>query len=93
MRNSQIGKKTPRVRGAMMLAIGLAASALAQSSITEVVGGLHSPRGLAIGPGVQLCVAQAADDTVDGSIIEIISPILRSSRRTAARPFRSGLSI
>ena len=93
MRNSHIGKKTPRVGGAVMLAIGLAASALAQSSITEVVGGLHSPRGMAIGPGGQLYVAQAGGDTVDGSIIEIISPILRSSRRTAARPFRSGLSI
>ena len=93
MRNSHIGKKAPRLGGAMMLAIGLAASALAQSLITEVVGGLHSLRGLAIGPGGQLYVAQAADDTVDGAIIEIISPILRSSRRTAARPFRNGLSI
>jgi hypothetical protein len=92
MRNSHIGKETPRVGGAMMLAIGLAASALAQSSITEVVGGLHSACGLAIGPGGQLYVA-LADGTVDSSIIEIIRPILRSSRRTAARPFRSGLSI
>jgi hypothetical protein len=59
----------------MVLAVGLAASAMAQSTITQVVGGLHSPRGLAMGPGGQLFVAQAGDETVDGSIIEILSPM------------------
>lgn len=59
----------------MVLAFGLAASAIAQSTITEVVGGLHSPRGLAFGSGGQLIVAQTGDDTVDGSIIEILSPM------------------
>ncbi len=59
----------------MVLAVGLAASAIAQSAVTEVVGGLHSPRGLAFGPGGQLFVAQTGDETVDGSIIEILSPM------------------
>src|SRR6266550_3550939 len=48
----------------------------AQATITEVVGGLHSPRGLTFGPGGQLFVAQTGEtDTVDGSIIEILSPM------------------
>jgi hypothetical protein len=68
----------------MMLAVGLAASAIAQSPIIEVVGGLHSPRGLAFGPGGQLFVAQTGEtDTVDGSIIEILSPMaVRPNVRT-----------
>ena len=56
----------------MVLAIGLATSAIAQSAVTEVVGGKHSPRGLAFGPGGQLFVAQTGDETVDGSIMEIV---------------------
>jgi hypothetical protein len=59
----------------MAIAVGLAASAIAQSTITEVVGGLHSPRGLTFGPGGQLFVAQTGDATVNGSIIEILSPM------------------
>src|SRR5438093_13488550 len=60
----------------MTLAVALAASATAQSTITPVVGGLHSPRGLTFGPGGQLFVAQTGEtDTVDGSIIEILSPM------------------
>src|SRR5262245_4810709 len=47
----------------------------AQAAITEVVGGLHSPRGLAFGPGGQLFVAQSGDDTANGSIIEILNPM------------------
>src|SRR5437867_13221735 len=47
----------------------------AQAAITEVVGWLHSPRGLAFGPGGQLFVAQTGDDTVDGSIIAFLSPM------------------
>ena len=42
--------------------------------ITQVIGGLHSPRGLAIGPGGQLFVAQTGDDQHAGSIIEILNP-------------------
>jgi hypothetical protein len=67
----------------MVLAIGLATSAIAQSAVTEVVGGLHSPRGLAFGPGGQLFVAQTGDETVDGSIIEILNPMgVRPNVRT-----------
>jgi hypothetical protein len=61
----------------MLLAVGLAVSAIAQSTITQVVGGLHSPRGLAFSPGGQLFVAQAGDETVGGSIIEILNPMAR----------------
>jgi hypothetical protein len=46
-----------------------------QTPITEVIGGLHSPRGLAIGPGGQLFVAQTGDDQHAGSIIEILNPM------------------
>jgi hypothetical protein len=60
----------------------------AEATITEVVGGLHSPRGLAFGPGGQLFVAQSGDDTVDGSIIEILSPM---AMRPHVRTIVSGL--
>jgi hypothetical protein len=46
-----------------------------QTSITEVIGGLHSPRGLAFGPGGQLFVAQTGDEETAGSIIEILNPM------------------
>src|SRR6059058_240191 len=62
----------------------------AQAAITEVVGGLHSPRGLAFGPGGQLFVAQTGDDTVDGSIIEILSPM---AVRPNVRTIVSGLPV
>jgi hypothetical protein len=75
----------------MVLAVGLAASAIAQSTITEVVGGLHSPRGLTFGPGGQLFVAQTGEtDTVDGSIIEILSPM---AVRPKVRTIVSGLPV
>src|SRR6266496_3704842 len=74
----------------MVLAAGLAASAIAQSTVTKVVGGLHSPRGLAFGPGGQLFVAQTGDDTVDGSIIEILSPM---AVRPNVRTIVSGLAV
>lgn len=38
-----------------------------------MLGGLHSPRGLAFGPGGHLFVAQAGDATALGSIIEILN--------------------
>src|SRR5207247_5056447 len=47
----------------------------AEAAITEVVGGLHSPRGLAFGPGGQLFVAQTGDETTAGSIIRILNPM------------------
>src|SRR6266511_4452294 len=62
----------------------------AEAAITEVVGGLHSPRGLAFGPGGQLFVAQTGDDTVDGSIIEILSPM---AVRPHVRTIVSGLPV
>jgi len=90
--NEQISKKKgtriPAAVSVMALTIGLAASAIAQSAITEVVGGLHSPRGLAFGPGGQLFVAQTGDDTVSGSIIEILNPM---SKRPKVRTIVSDL--
>src|SRR6266566_5228 len=75
----------------MVLAAGLAASATAQSTITQVVGGLHSPRGLTFGPGGQLFVAQTGEtDTVDGSIIEILNPM---AVRPNVRTIVSGLAV
>jgi hypothetical protein len=75
----------------MVLAVGLAASAIAQNTVTEVVGGLHSPRGLTFGPGGQLYVAQTGEtDTVDGSIIEILSPM---AVRPEVRTIVSGLPV
>jgi hypothetical protein len=58
----------------LILSLG-AASVIGQGTVTEVIGGLHSPRGLAFGPGGQLFVAQTGDDTVAGSIIEILNPM------------------
>jgi len=61
---------------ALLLATALVAPVRAQSgTVTEVVGGLHSPRGLAFGAGGQLFVAQAGDATAAGSIIEILNPM------------------
>ena len=74
----------------MVLTVGLAASATAQSTVTQVVGGLHSPRGLAFAPGGQLFVAQTGDETVNGSIIEILSPM---SVRPIVRTIVSGLPV
>src|SRR5213594_247069 len=63
----------------------------AEATITEVVGGLHSPRGLAFGPGGQLFVAQTGEtDTVDGSIIEILNPM---AVRPKVRTIVSGLAV
>jgi hypothetical protein len=46
-----------------------------ETLITQVVGGLHSPRGLAFGPGGQLFVANTGDQDTAGSIIEILNPM------------------
>src|SRR5436190_21837779 len=63
----------------------------AEATITEVVGGLHSPRGLTFGPGGQLFVAQTGEtDTVDGSIIEILNPM---AVRPNVRTIVSGLAV
>ena len=41
--------------------------------ISVVVSGLHSPRGLAFGPGDILYVAEAGDESHSGSIIQIVN--------------------
>lgn len=41
------------------------------ATVTQVVGGLHSPRQLTFGPGDRLFVAEAGDETAGGSVIEI----------------------
>ena len=74
----------------IVLGVGLAASATAQSTVTQVVGGLHSPRGLAFAPGSQLFVAQSGDDTVGGSIIEILNP---TDSHPVVRTLVSGLPV
>jgi hypothetical protein len=74
----------------MLLVVGLAASATARSTVTQVVGGLHSPRGLAFGPGGQLFVAQSGDDIANGSIIEILNPM---DSHPVVRTLVSGLPV
>src|SRR5438874_7502173 len=61
----------------------------AEATIPEVVGGLHSPRGLAFGSGGQLFVAQTGDETTAGSIIEILDPM---GRRPYVRTIVTGLA-
>src|SRR6266545_104551 len=65
----------------------------AEATITEVVGGLHSPRGLAFGPGGQLFVAQTGDETVAGSIIEILSPMAVHPQQTGDPAFGNLLRV
>src|ERR1043166_1904231 len=49
------------------------------ATFSVVVEGLHSPRGLAFGPGDILYVAQAGDDSHQGSIIQIPNSMSRNS--------------
>ncbi|MDQ6862034.1 MAG: ScyD/ScyE family protein [Verrucomicrobiota bacterium] len=42
-----------------------------QSAVTQVVGGLHSPRGLAVDRRGTLYVAEAGDDSAGGAIIAV----------------------
>lgn len=72
------------------MTVALSTSSIAQAEITEVVTGLHSPRGLAFGPGGHLYVAQAGDDTVTGSVIEIVNPM---SKHPKVRPIASDLAV
>jgi hypothetical protein len=53
------------------LALVLPGGVAAGSGMTVVASGLHSPRGLAFGPGHVLYVAQSGDATANGSIIQI----------------------
>src|SRR5262245_58614131 len=70
----------------------------AQAAITEVVGGLHSPRGLAVDSVGHLLVAHAGDDQHLGSIIEILNPMeaepgSRSLHRPRVQTLVSGLPV
>jgi hypothetical protein len=60
----------------------------AAATLTQVIGGLHSPRGLAFGPGDRLFVAQSGDDTAGSSIIEVRDP---DGANPQARTVVSGL--
>jgi len=69
---------------AVLLIVSIAALAVeafpvTPRGITVVVEGLHSPRGLAFGPGNILYVAQAGDADHMGSIIEIRNSMSRNS--------------
>jgi hypothetical protein len=59
-----------------------------ETPVTQVIGGLHSPRGLAISPGGQLFIAQTGDQETAGSIIEILNPL---DTLPVARTLVSGL--
>src|SRR5437867_11965395 len=92
VRKAKIASTMPggvRAMVAMVLASGFTATAIAQNTVTEVVGGLHSPRGLAFGSGGQLFVAQTGDETTAGSIIEILDPM---GRRPYVRTIVTGLA-
>ncbi|MEP6789636.1 MAG: ScyD/ScyE family protein, partial [Acidobacteriota bacterium] len=68
------------------------AASFAQSvpgGVTQVVGGLHSPRGLSFGPGDILYVAEAGDAENEGAIIAIRNSM---SRRATARTIVGGLA-
>jgi hypothetical protein len=45
------------------------------ADISVVVDGLHSPRGLAFGPGDVLYIAEAGDEDHTGSIIQVLNPM------------------
>jgi hypothetical protein len=54
----------------------------AQSSfahLSVVVGGLHSPRGLAFGPGNILYIAEAGDETHTGSIMQVVNAMSQNA--------------
>src|SRR6266536_2414984 len=90
MNKPNIKQHLRRTFFALAIVGALLALPKAEATITEVVGGLHSPRGLEFGPGGQLFVAQTGDDTVNGSIIEILSPM---AVRPRVRTIASGLAV
>src|SRR5437867_6206403 len=91
MSKQNIKQHLRRTFFALAIVGALFTSPSAEATITEVVGGLHSPRGLTFGPGGQLFVAQTGEtDTVDGSIIEILSPM---AVRPKVRTIVSGLPV
>src|SRR5437867_11738765 len=90
MNKSNLKQHLCRTFFALAIVGALSALPKSEATITEVVGGLHSPRGLAFGPGGQLFVAQTGDETVAGSIIEILSPM---AVRPHVRTIVSGLPV
>jgi|ERR1043166_1604290 hypothetical protein len=56
---------------AMLMIVGLPIAGFSIGRISTVVSGLHSPRGLAFGPGDQLYAAEAGDADHNGAIIAI----------------------
>ena len=48
--------------------------------ISVVVSGLHSPRGLAFGPGDILYVAEAGDESHSGSIIQVLNATSQNAK-------------
>src|SRR5438093_13275072 len=75
MNKPNLNQHLRRTFFALAIVGALLALPKAEATITEVVGGLHRPRGLAFVPGGPLFVAQTGDDTVAGSIIEIPTPM------------------
>ena len=50
------------------------------ADFSVVVDGLHSPRGLAFGPGDILYVAEAGDESHSGSIIQVVNPMSQNAK-------------
>lgn len=76
----------------LVLAIGLilpAAAVAADPSYRVVASGLHSPRGLAFGPGGILYAAESGDATHAGAIIQLRHP---TSQHPTVRTILGGLA-
>ena len=72
-----------------LLALVMPAGVAAGHGFTVVASGLHSPRGLAFGPGHILYVAQAGDATADGAIFQVRNSM---SSHPKTRTIASGLA-
>lgn len=74
--NTQLSKLflTALLAAAAALVVPQSVAGNDEVTLRQVVGGLHSPRGLAWGPGERLFVAEAGDDAAGSSILEVIDP-------------------
>jgi hypothetical protein len=64
--------KTKLLCISLILTLGLSAFGTDNEvTITQVIGGLHSPRGLAFGPGDKLFVAEAGDRTAGKNLCRL----------------------